>query len=642
MIKWSLAAELLALIIIIFLMLHYHDRRLAANYRRNMYRLCLWMSAAAIILNIICVSVISLSDKVPVWVNLLFNSAYFIQVVLLCSVVAAYLSSLILEHVYDKTCMRRYLTSVVLLNLMFWCVVAWNVKSGVLFYFEQGEIYRRGPLNGLGYVIMGIQMVMLLVCYVRNRKSVSRSVVRLIRTMPPIALALILFQHTYPDLLLNGMFAAITDMVMFVSFQSSWNERDSLTAVGNRNSFFQEVTLRMAGRQNFQVVLVTLKQFAVINQKFSYNKGDEFLYEIAKEMDSILPQAKAFRFANVEFAVLLPYASEKTAFKNLAVIRSRFEKPWKLGQISSQIPAFFTDIIYQGQDWSPTQMFEFLEYGVKAAKESIQGIQCIDRVLLEHLARRKQILDIMQQSIEQKRFRVWYQPVYSFEQGNFSSAEALLRLTDYEGNPVPPSEFIPLAEEKGMIDELSWIVLEEVCSFLQRVPSHIRSISINLSMQQFEDRGLTERIKQYLDEYHLTPDRLKIEITERVLLQDMDHMKRMMEQLTGNGIHFYLDDFGTGYSNISCVLSLPFEYIKLDKSLLNGLPGDSRAELLVKSMIQSFERMGLKVIAEGVEEKEQAEMLRMFGADSIQGYYYGKPMPEDEFLAVISHRVKEN
>ena len=102
MIKWSLAAELLALIIIIFLMLHYHDRRLAANYRRNMYRLCLWMSAAAIILNIICVSVISLSDKVPVWVNLLFNSAYFIQVVLLCSVVAAYLSSLILEHVYEE------------------------------------------------------------------------------------------------------------------------------------------------------------------------------------------------------------------------------------------------------------------------------------------------------------------------------------------------------------------------------------------------------------------------------------------------------------------------------------------------------------------------------------------------------------
>ena len=131
---------------------------------------------------------------------------------------------------------------------------------------------------------MGIQMVMLLVCYVRNRKSVSRSVVRLIRTMPPIALALILFQHTYPDLLLNGMFAAITDMVMFVSFQSSWNERDSLTAVGNRNSFFQEVTLRMGRPAKFSGGACDPETVCVINQKFSHNKGDEFLYEIAKEM----------------------------------------------------------------------------------------------------------------------------------------------------------------------------------------------------------------------------------------------------------------------------------------------------------------------------------------------------------------------
>lgn len=161
-------------------------------------------------------------------------------------------------------------------------------------------------------------------------------------------------------------------------------------------------------------------------------------------------------------------------------------------------------------------------------------------------------------------------------------------------------------------------------------------------MRQFKDRGLTERIKQYLDEYHLTPDRLKIEITEHVLLRDMDHMKRMVEQLTENGVHFYLDDFGTGYSSISCVLPLLFEYIKLDKSLLNGLLGNPRAELPVKSMIQSFERMGFKVIAGGVGEKEQAEMLRMFGADNIQGYYYGKPMPEDEFLVVVSHRVEEN
>ena len=170
---------------------------------------------------------------------------------------------------------------------------------------------------------------------------------------------------------------------------------------------------------------------------------------------------------------------------------------------------------------------------------------------------------------------------------------------------------------------------------MQRTPGQIKSISINLSMQQFEDRTLLERMKQCLDKYHLTPERLKIEITERVLLQDMDYMKMMMEELTKSGICFYLDDFGTGYSNISCVLSLPFEYIKLDKSLLKGIPGDRKAELLVKSMVKTFRSMGLKIVAEGVEEKEQAEMLKEFGVSSIQGYYYGKPMPEEEFLEYI-------
>lgn len=636
MIKWSLAAELLALIIIIFLMLHYYDRRLVSNYRRKMYRLCLWMSVFTILLNILCVYTISQPEKIPLRVNMVLNSAYFIQAVLLCSVVAVYLSSLILEHVYSRTCMKRYIAVIIVLNLAFLCIVIWNIKSGVLFYFKGGRIYCRGPLNSAGYGVMGIEMVMLAVCYFRNRASVSRSVVRLIRTMPPIAAALILFQHMYPNLLLNGMFAAITDMIMFVSFQSSWNERDSLTAVGNRNSFFQEIHLRIAGRQEFQIILLALKQFASVNQKYSYKKGDEFLYVIAGKMDKIIPQARAFRFANVEFAVLLPYCSEQEAADNLETVRRQFGKAWKLGDIECSIDAYFTDIIYSGQDWNATQMIELLEYGVNAAKESTEGIRRFDKELLEGLIRRKQLVDIMHQSIEQRRFKVWYQPVYSFEDHCVTSAEALLRLNDYDGNPVPPSEFIPIAEETGMIDELSWIVLDEVCVFLQTVPVQIRSISVNLSMQQFEDRNLITRMEGYMTRYGLSPDRLKIEITERVILQDTDYMRKMMDALTKMGIGFYLDDFGTGYSNMSCLLSLPFECIKLDRSLLTGLPGNPRTEVLVKSMIHTFKAMGLKVLVEGVEHRVQSVCLEAFGADSIQGYYYGKPMPEDEFMAAIS------
>ena len=124
-----------------------------------------------------------------------------------------------------------------------------------------------------------------------------------------------------------------------------------------------------------------------------------------------------------------------------------------------------------------------------------------------------------------------------------------------------------MAEETGLIDDLSWIVLEEICMLFGQRRGKIDSVYINLSMQQFEDRSLSGRIHECLKRSGLSPDKLKIEVTERVLLQDMDYMKMIMEEMTGEGFGFYLDDFGTGYSNISCALSLPLEYIKLDRSL---------------------------------------------------------------------------
>ena len=223
--------------------------------------------------------------------------------------------------------------------------------------------------------------------------------------------------------------------------------------------------------------------------------------------------------------------------------------------------------------------------------------------------------------------------MFNLKTSRFSSAEALRRLRDYDGEPVSPSEFIPLAEETGLIDDLSWIVLEEICMLFGQMRGKIDSVSINLSMRQFEDRSLSGRIHECLKRSGLSPDKLKIEVTERVLLQDMDYMKMIMEEMTGEGFGFYLDDFGTGYSNISCALSLPFEYIKLDRSLLVRLPGDSKVQVFVRSMVETFHAMGQKIVAEGVEEEEQIELLRQFGVDCVQGYYYGKPMPEDEFRA---------
>jgi len=641
MVMWSLAAELLGLIIHIILILYHYERRLVSNNRRKIYQVCLWISVLTIFLNIVCVHMVTHPFMVSQRMNVVCNSLYFILCIVTCSVMAVYMFALTLEHVYNKHCLRIAGTIVFLLNIVFLGIVLWNLKSGVLFYFDENRIYTRGPLNRVGYLVMAIEMLMLVICYMRNRRSVSRPVIRLIRTMPVIAAICIVFQHIYKDLQLNGMFMAIVNMVIFISFQTRRSEVDSLTFIGNRNCFFEELSLRIASRQYFQVVLVCLKQFSLINEKFSYKKGDEFLYNIARELDHILPGAKAFRFGNVEFAVLLPFAAEEEAAEGLKKIQERFEERWELGAVGSYIQAYFTDVIYKGQEWNATQIMEYLESGIHYAKKEPGGLRRFDTRLLEQLNRRKRILEIMETSIRERRFKVWYQPVFNLKTNRFSSAEALLRLRDYDSKPVSPSEFIPLAEETGLIDDLSWIVLEEVCMLLGQMGDKIDSISINLSMQQFEDRNLSGRIHECLNRSGLSPDKLKIEVTERVLLQDMDYMKMMMEEMSGEGFGFYLDDFGTGYSNISCALSLPFEFIKLDRSLLVRVTGDSKTQVFVRSMVETFHAMGQKIVAEGVEDEEQIELLRQFGVDCVQGYYYGRPMPEDEFRAVITKGWEE-
>ena len=204
---------------------------------------------------------------------------------------------------------------------------------------------------------------------------------------------------------------------------------------------------------------------------------------------------------------------------------------------------------------------------------------------------------------------------------------------------ISPAEFIPLAEETGLIGELSWIVLEGTCRLLGsgRAPD-LRSVSINLSMQQFAEQELISRIVDSLDRNGVPHDRLKVEITERVLLQDMDRMRTAMAEMASRDIHFYLDDFGTGYSNLSCVLDLPFECVKLDQSLVAEFPDDQRADLLVRTLVCLFHNMGLQVMAEGVEAVPQAETLARYGADWIQGYYYARPMPESELIPFLKEK----
>lgn len=634
--KWFLSAELFSLIIILILMLNFYDRRWKGFPQRKIYHLCLLTSAGSILLNILCVYIIGQAWDVPLWVNLLCNSGYFLLIVAVSTIIAYYLMRLLFEHIYQQRQQRIFAGIFLFSYLIFFALILYNLRSGVIFYFDENRSYCRGPLINFGYGIMGIQLIMLIFITLRNLKSVSLPMRRVMGILPPTILLLTAYQLLYPDVLFNGGIIVAANIILLVNFQSRRIEQDTLTSSGSRKSFHQELTLRLGGHQHFQIVMISIHSFGSVNHRYGHEKGDNLLYEIAKWLEELHPSGHSFRVGNLEFTLLVPYTGMVASRNLLDTISRQFSQPWCVDDMNVVLDASFADLICTDQDWNATDILEFLNFSLSLAKERPDHMVRFDEEVYRKMEQRNQIIKRMQRSVREGLFQVWYQPICHCATGSFSMAEALVRMVDSDGTPISPAVFIPLAEQHGLITEISSFVLQNVGRLLSETdPDQLATVSVNLSMQQFMSTGLISELQELTDQYHFDPGRLKLELTERVLSEDIPRMHQIMDRLQQMGFRFSLDDFGTGYSNLSAVLDCSFSSIKLDKSLIQGYSDNKQSAFIVNAMLDLFHHMGCQVVAEGVETEAQAQALISRGADWIQGFYYAKPMPEAEFLQFL-------
>lgn len=637
--QWSLVAEYMALIILIILLVRFYhfEKKVALTPIRKYYLLCLIVSIFSILLNMVCVTLLTWAQQIPLWILNFLNCLYFPTSVLMCSMLAMYLFSRLLEHVYDKHCLRRAFICVSIITIIYFIFSIVNIFANIFFYFDENHTYHRGPLNTLGYWFMIVELILLFICYLRNKKSVSNPVRHLIHGLPAVTLLLIGFQFLYPDILMNGSICAITNLLIVITFQSRSADRDSLTGIANRSNLFTELKLKTASNQKFFSIFVYIHSYSDVNRRYGHAIGDSLLYEIAQYLDKLFPEGKAFRYGNITFALILPWTAYDDAHSLAHTIHKRLNEPWTLGQTKISVQCTMSCLDKVDEEWNSTQIVENLEYALRIARDTEQSIVFFDTSIQQQMKRVKHVKTTLLASIRDGRFKVWYQPQFSCLQNRYPSAEALLRLTDYNGEYISPAYFIPLAEEMGVIDELTWIVLQKVCEVLKTTDENILEyISINLSLQSFTDPKLAEKIIAFLKQYDISPSRIRLELTESVLLQEMRHAIDQMNMLVNSGIMIHIDDFGTGYSNFSFVLNAPFEKVKIDRSLIQNITTDPKQRITIQTLLNLFHTIGKKVVIEGVETKEQADLLISYGADVIQGFYYERPMDVNSYLTFLN------
>ena len=641
--EWSLVSEFLALLFTAIIALFFFDPQQPRSKRRNLFWSCLGLTAVSILLDIGTVFAINAGPECPIALNYAVNTAYFLVTIAMSLAITYFLVCRVFEFSSNERILKACRILLTAILVLFALLLVLNLYGGFFFSIDDHGCYSRGPLNAMVYLVPLLGAFLVCSSYIANRKSVGTAVTRIALSAPALVLLLVFFQVIFKDQLMNGTIAAVVNLVCFINFQSIRVETEPLTGISNRRSFVSEMDHRTSRKENFQIILVALRHFAQINHIYGHDGGDAMLFIVANRLRDLIPRSRVFRYNSVEFLLLMPAAGKEVQEQRIEQVQACMDKKWHLNEGAVRLQYCLAEVCNEGEQWTTEEVVEHLDYTVQLAKDEHRSLVRFDAATIRRYEREEELSHAIKYGLHNNRIEVWYQPVFYRKTGGFDSCEALLRMTDFEGKRISPDEFIPVAERNGFIDSLTWKVLEDACRVLGsgEVPG-LKSVSVNLTMRQLLQENLVPRILKVLDRYGVSPTALKFEITERMVAESETAACVAMEEMRKHGFSFLLDDFGTGYSNFSMVINMPFEAVKLDRSLVSGLPDDPKSKLMAQTLSPFFHELGQDILAEGIETAEQAQMVASFGADRIQGYYLAKPMPGEALGEWYRTKAAEN
>jgi len=420
---------------------------------------------------------------------------------------------------------------------------------------------------------------------------------------------------------------------------------DPLTGLPNRTLFNDRLhhTIAFARRRGRMVALILfdLDRFKEVNDTLGHRIGDQLLVAVSKRLKHGMRDSDTIsRLGGDEFAIIL---ADVEGFGPAAKVAQHFlnylAEPFIIEGHEVYITASIGITIYPTDSEDIDALLKNADTAMYCAKErGKNNFQFFTSEMNNRILEKLFIESRLRHALENGEFSVCFQPQVETSTEEIVGVEALARWTNPELGEVPPSKFIPIAEDTGLIAAMGEWVLREACMKSQAWREeglHPMTVSVNLSARQFHRQNLVETISSIIEETGIDAKCLELEITESVIMQDVEDTVETLKRLKKLGVRLSIDDFGTGYSSLSYLKRFPIEVLKIDQSFVSDITGDSEESSVVSAIIALAHSLDLKVVAEGVETKEQLDFLRGKGCDRIQGYYYMKPLPDEEIRSLL-------
>lgn len=635
---WNPLVEVTALLMIILFIIFYNIQKFLPTKKNKVFSRMMQIELVSIVSDLIASWSSSYFTEYPVWFLQLTNTVYFLSISFVIYNFYVYCRAIVIEA--RKTYKADYFILKVPMIVMALLLII-NPFTSWIFSVDNTVGYARQFLHPIFlvpfcifYLILGLFYIIYFGKYVSIKEKVC------IYVFAFFALSAVVAQgYFFPYLLLINNAITTGMAIIFLAIQSPVFGTNSKTKLFSQNSFLKYVGELIKSKRKLKIIAFSFSNYNYISSIYGSASVNDFLRRVGAYLRNKI-KSPTFYLHDGKFGNVLNSAvEEESTIKKLNEV---FSVPWKIGsenvKMRIKIVKFSKNIKLDDENLILNIILQALEDSINFKNQDVQNIE---ESLVEKVKQKQNIRQILHEAINKDSLEIYYQPIFDNKENKINSAEALVRMFDKNLGLIPPDKFISMAEEDETILHLGMQVFRKVCAFIKKYNLDdlgLKYIEVNLSPIQCMYKGIAKELIKTAKEFGVDLKYINFEITESFVV-NIDDVKKIMTELIEEGASFSLDDYGTGFSNLIRVLSLPLKIIKIDKSIVSGFFAKNN-EVLSK-VLNMFEAEGFEVLAEGIETEQMKKDLTKMNCRYIQGYYYSRPIPENQFVEYMkSHNAK--
>lgn len=587
------------------------------------------------------VATVLCSQRNPAYNGIIIATTTVVYILEILVTLTFYIYTQVLRICDHKVKKRNIMLSVIPVATMIILVLS-NIFFHQFFYCNSRGEYLYGPWYLLIYVYTMLFVVIAIWNCVFHGDEYQKKELQAVWEFILIGFVCVAIESVHHELLLTEFGIAVGMVVVSWTIYNPQTTMDSLTDVYAKGHLNQWIPEQIRKGRQFHVLQISMWKLKQINKLYGNSVGDKVLMQRAEELKNLNEENAIFRIHGNQFLI---FSRNKEDYEQTKKdIMHLFDIPVQIAEESIDFPATICGI-KDAQELVDTDMLlAYLGYlsllKPKGDKTTlIENTETTKRGFLYE----QRVKKYMNTAIEEDLFEVYYQPLYSVKEGRYVTMEALSRLKHPTLGMIPPDIFIGQAEKNGQIIQLGKLQFRRVCRFMKshtELMKQIGKIKFNLSPLELLNPGYSQELIQIIKEFELPYGWFQFEITETVATEYSEELYETIKDFRSVGIEICLDDFGSGYANLNTILKLPFSTVKLDRSMLHGICENQQVALLYKNIVSIMQNLGHTVVAEGVETKEEVALLKEWGVDLIQGYYYTRPLSRRDLLELNMSAAK--